>query len=60
MNWLLLKLEIKIKKIGHVGKKEIIELNKSELYKNKFSLIHAIMQIQKRNLLIFYLVLNQK
>ena len=54
------KLEIK-SKFGHVGKKEIIELNKNELYENNFSLIQAYnSNPEKRNLLYIVFGLEPK
>ena len=54
------KLEIK-SKIGYVGKKEIFELNKKELYENNFSLNQFYNSIkEKRNSLHFIFGLEPK
>ncbi len=54
------RLEIK-SKIGHVGKKEIIELNKNELYENNFSLIQAYnSNPEKRNILYILFAIEPK
>ena len=54
------KLEIK-SKIGHVGKKEIIELNKNKLFEDNFSLDHLCnSNKEKRNFLYLLFGLQPK